>query len=110
GIKAVEIERGAIDVKGIAPRQSHDRLVRPEGAAKLRDVDLERLGCGRRRLIPPQLVDQPLHGDDVWSLEEEDRQQRSLLGRGQSHRSPRILHKQRTEYAELHTPAARYRA
>jgi hypothetical protein len=43
-------------------------------------MDLESVACRRRRIIGPQLLDQPIARDDAIRLQEQDRQQRSLLG------------------------------
>ena len=53
-----------------------------ERAPQLGDVDLERLGRGGRRVLAPQHVDEPLGGDRVVAVrEQQHRQQGALLRR-----------------------------
>ena len=79
--KRCEVERAGVELDRVAGRAGDDR-VRPERAPQLGDVHLQRLGRGRRRVLAPQHVDQPLGRDDVLAVrEQQHRQQRPLLGR-----------------------------
>jgi hypothetical protein len=42
-------------------------------------VDLQALGSGRRRLVPPEFVDQPVGRHDAVGVQEQQRQQRAPL-------------------------------
>ena len=52
-----------------------------EGLAQLRDVDLDGVGGGARRIVAPQQVDQPVGRDDFSGVQQQDREQGSLLRR-----------------------------
>ena len=52
-----------------------------EGLAQLRDVDLDGVGGRARRIVAPQQVDQPVSRDDFSGVQQEDREQGSLLRR-----------------------------
>ena len=54
---------------------------RLEGLAQLRDVDLDGVGGGARRIVAPQQVDQPVGRDDFSGVQQQDREQGSLLRR-----------------------------
>jgi len=47
--------------------------------AKLGDVDLQPLGCGRRWALAPQLVDEPIGRDHLVAVQEQQRQERTPL-------------------------------
>ena len=69
------------------------RRARPEGGsraalgrqavgddlAQLRHVDLERVRRGRRRLLAPEVLDQPIGGDELVPVQEKQREQRTRL-------------------------------
>jgi hypothetical protein len=55
------------------------RSEEPRDFAELRDVDLQRVLCGRREVLSPQIVDQTVARDDLVGVQEQDCQQRSLL-------------------------------
>ena len=58
-------------------------------------------------LLAPELVDQPLRGDDrAGLLQQKGRQQRALLGRRQDDRSRRVERQQRAQHAEIHKTGA----
>ena len=73
-----------------------------ERFAQARHVYLQRLRRGRRRMLSPQLVDQPLHRKRLVGVQQEQRQQRPLLVPRGRHVATLIEGLQRTEDAEVH--------
>jgi hypothetical protein len=58
--------------------------------------------AGRRRLAP-QRVDQPIGGNDVTGVDEQDGQQRPLLAAAERQFAGPVSHLERSEYTELHS-------
>jgi hypothetical protein len=82
-LEAVQVELAVRDVQQVAgcagDEQRVAAAVRAERLAQPRDMDLEGVVRGRRRIVGPQLLDQAVAGDDAIGLQQEDRQQRPLL-------------------------------
>jgi hypothetical protein len=80
----VQVERARLDVQQVARRARDEHpvaaTVRAERLAKPRDVDLQRVAGGSGWVVGPQLLDQPVARHDAVGLEQQDRQQRPLLG------------------------------
>jgi hypothetical protein len=60
-------------------------------------VDLHHLARALRCAVAPQLVDEPLGRDDPARIEEQQRQQRSLLGAAERDRAIALARLQRAE-------------
>ena len=75
---------------------------RLEDPSQLGDIDLERVGSARRRLRAPELVDQPVPGDDLARVHQQDREQCPLLRRRQRERLPLVPDLEWPEDAEFH--------
>ena len=71
----VELAGGDLQDVAAGPREQH--LV-AERLAQLRDVALQRLGGGLRRLLAPELLDQALARDELVRPQREDREQLAL--------------------------------
>ena len=78
-LELVRVQLVRPDSEGVARTAGDENLLRIVGVvsdaerlSKLRDVDLDGLHGGRWRPTFPQLVDQPIDGDDFVSVEEED--------------------------------------
>ena len=67
-----------------------------------RDVNLEGLGRGGRRLLPEELVDQPIGGKRLVRVEQEQRQQSPLLAAPERNRPALIEDLERAKYSEVH--------
>ena len=82
--EAVQVEPAGRDVQHVARRARDEHrvaaAVRAERLAEPRDVDLERVAGGGGRVVGPQLLDQPIAGHDAVGLQQQDREQRPLLG------------------------------
>ena len=72
-LEAGEVELGRLDVQNV-PRCPRGEPSVPERLAQPGHVDLDALGGRRWRRLPPELVDQPLRGDDLVGVQQEDRQ------------------------------------
>src|SRR5258706_10630933 len=99
--EALEVDFARIGAEQVAAGLRDD-AVSAESLAQLRDVHLQRLAGGRRRLVPPQRVDQPLARDGAVRLEQEPREQRALLLPAQLERAPVVDHLERAEETEVH--------
>jgi hypothetical protein len=78
-LEAIEIELPGFDLELVAGRAREDAVL-PERLAELGDVHLECLLGRSRRLLTPESVDQVVARDDAVRVEEEDGEQRPLLG------------------------------
>ena len=80
-LESIEVDLPALQDELVAGRARHQD--RPpfvaERLAEPRDVDVDQVVGGIRRILGPQLVDQPLRGDELVRSEGEGREQRSLL-------------------------------
>jgi hypothetical protein len=72
-----------LEVQEIPGRPSHDRVasVARQRLTQLRDVHVQGLPGGLRRRLAPELVDQPVAGDDGAGVEQQHREQGPLLRR-----------------------------
>ena len=102
-LEALEVELARLERDRVAGRTRDDRVARPERVAQPGDVDLERLGGRRRRILAPQHVDQPVRRHRLLPpREQQRRQQRALLGRPELDRPVRPDDAERPQDRELH--------
>ncbi len=97
-----------LDAKQVTGRASYEELTclgasaaRLENLAQLRYQDLERFRRGLRRIAPPQVVDQAVTREHGVRVQEQDREQRALLGAAQSEWLVVIEDLQRPQYPEF---------
>ena len=76
-----------------------------ECLAEARDVDLQRRGRGRRRLVAPELVDQVLRRHDPTGVQGEHGEQGALLAAADRDRPSVDAHLERTEQGVVHLPS-----
>ena len=100
-LEAREVELLGLDTHGVAGRERDDRLLGAQRAPQLREVDLQCLGGGGGRIVAPQLVHEPGGGHRFSPRQEQDGQQRALLGRLELDRALRPAHVQRSENREV---------
>jgi hypothetical protein len=100
-LEAEQVDRLGIRAEQIAGRPRHERLGR-EQLAQPRHVDLDDRDRRLRRLIPPQLVDQPLTRDNPVRVQEQQREQRALLRTSQRKQPIALVDLERSEDPELH--------
>ena len=114
-LEAVGVQFVRLDPKHVAGSSGQEELAgsspRPLGLeclAQLPHVDLKGVGGGRRGLRP-QLLDQPIAGNELVRTDQQDREQGSLLRCAQRHLRPFMAHFERPEDLELHcsSPAAK---
>src|ERR671923_957123 len=77
-LRALEIELVGFDAQEVAGRARHEPLL-AEQLAELRHVYLQRLERGLGRLVFPERLDQAISRDDAVRVQEQHRQQRTLL-------------------------------
>ena len=98
-------EPGCVEPARSEPSYVPGRLgnehVGAERLAQLRDVHLQGVRGRPRRRLAPQLVDQPLHRDDLVPAQEQCREQRPLLRAPESEGAAAEAHLERAEDQEL---------
>ena len=102
-LESIEVDLPALQdelVAGRARHQDRSPLV-AERLAEPRDVDVDQMVGGVRRILRPQLVDQPLGGDELVRPQGEGREQRSLLASTQGERFAVEVHLERSEDQEF---------
>ena len=80
-----------------------------ERAAEPVHVDLQRLLRGRRRILAPHRIDEPVARHDFARLQEERREQRALLRSPEWERASVDEDRDRPEHPELDRPPIRQR-
>ena len=101
GLEAIEIQLALADAQQIAARLRDDRVA-AERLAQLGDVHLDR---GRRRLgrlLPPELVDQPLTRDGLVRVQKQQGKEAALLRAGDLEAAAVVLDLERSKDPELH--------
>ena len=88
-LEAGQVELGWLDPEQIAGGTGQQPSV-AELLAQTGDVDLHALGHRRRRRAAPHLVDEELRREDVVGVQEQHREQRSLLAPAERERAVAI--------------------
>ena len=89
---------------------ARDQQAVAERFAQMRDVALDDLVGARRRLLTPQLVHQTICRDRLTPMQDQQHQQRSLLGTAERQRSPVLENVKRPQDSEFdHGQAPRER-
>ena len=95
------VEGRAAELQQVAAATTHDpRPVPVERLPDPRDVRLEAMRGRRRRLIAPDLVDQPLDRDDLARVQQQDGENRALLRAPEPKRTPVRPRLERAEQPE----------
>jgi len=89
----------------VAAAGGHDRVA-PERAAEPRDERLQGLGRRDRRMLAPEVVDQPLRRQRLAAVDREIGEQRGLLAAAELHDPIALTDLERPENPDLH-PARR---
>ena len=86
------------------PRRACDqhRTGRTERLAQLGDAHLQRRAARIRRLLAPQVVDEPVGRHDLVNAQQQNREQRALLGARQRHQRVAVGDLERAEDPEVH--------
>jgi hypothetical protein len=83
------------------------RIARGQRPAQLRDEVVHDLRRGRRCVTGPELLDDPIAGNRVVALQDEQGEQGALAASAEGHRAPIVEHFQRTEDADVHVAPER---
>jgi hypothetical protein len=79
-LEALDVELAFVDGEDIAAAARHQQVaVRVQRLAELRHIDLDALCGGRRRVLCPDLVDQPFGRDNLVGVDQEVSQKRCAL-------------------------------
>ena len=79
-LEPVQVHAFRVDLERISGRSGEEHPV-GQHLAQARHVDLHHLGGRLRRLLPPQVVQEPLHRHDTARLEKQPSEQRALFSR-----------------------------
>jgi hypothetical protein len=101
-LELLQIELVRPDLDHVARFLRSDRLAWGKRLAQTRDVVLERVGGAARRLRSPELVDQPVAGDDLVRTREQHREQGPLPRSPEGDRATSLDDLERSEDPELH--------
>jgi hypothetical protein len=107
-LEAVSVEPLGIEPQLVPVVAGHDNPVRTvarpvgERPAQARDVDLHVLRGDARRTLAPQLVDQPIGGERLVGVQQQHRQQGTLLAATNRHDAPLVEGLNWAKYAEFH--------
>ena len=107
-LEAMEIEGVRLDPEDVArrPRRQH---VGEKRLAEARDVDAQRAGGDRGRVLAPELVDQLVAGHDLVGVQEEHGQERARLGAAERYLAAFVPRLERSQDPELHRASGRGR-
>ena len=97
----MEIELVGLDPDDVAGRSGRQHVLRKR-LAKSRDVDPQRGGGALGRVLAPELVDQPVSGNDLVGVEEEHGEKRTRLAPAQGNLAAFVPHLERSQDPELH--------
>ena len=102
-LEPVDVELPRPDAECIASCQRLETAV-AQDAAQLGDVVLDDLRRRRRRLLGPELVDQPVRRERFVRVDQQKREQRALLAAADRDLPPVVADLERTEDVEIHLP------
>ncbi len=102
-LEAVEIELVGLDPDDVAGRSGRQHVLRKR-LAQSRDVDAQRSGGVLGRVLAPELVDQPVGGNDLVRVEEEHGEKRTRLEAAEGDLAAFVPHLERSQDPELHLP------
>lgn len=101
-LEAARVDGLGVDGEGVAGIAGDDR-VGPEQPAELRDVALERGGCGARRVLAPEGMDQAVGRDESSWTGRQERQRGALFRASQPDRGCLSFRCYWAEQADLET-------
>jgi hypothetical protein len=100
--EALDVQLTIGDLQYIATAARAKALAGPERLTQARDVSLERLRRGGRRVGAVEVVDQPVGRDHFARMEEQVRQQGALTRAAELDYPPAVLNLQLAEDSEVH--------
>ena len=102
-LESIGVDAVGLGDQRVSVSARRERL-RAEDLAEPRDVDLHGLGGGRGRALPPEGVDDPVHGDRLTAVDQEVREDRALARTSQPDWLIPLENLQRAEDPELDRP------
>jgi hypothetical protein len=105
-LEAVQIERVRLDPDDVAGRSGRQHVL-GERLTKARDVDPQRVGSALGRVLPPELVDQPVGGNDLVGVQEKQSEKSAQLAPAEGDPAAFVPHLERSQDPELHRLASR---
>ena len=101
-LEAAQVERvGGPELETVARRARLQEL-RGQRLAQPRDIDLHHLDGGVGQLVAPQVIHEPLDRHRPAGVEQQAREQRTLLSRAECERLPPVARLERAEDTEVH--------
>ena len=97
----VGVQGAAVELQCVTPTARDEHAV-AERLAQARDVYLDRLGRPVRRPLAPQLVHDPVNGDDLAAVDQQDRQDLALLRSTERYLPRAGQDLQRAKYLKFH--------
>jgi hypothetical protein len=108
-LEALEVELAALDQQRVAGRaRDQPPAARTHRLAQLRHPHAERRRAGRGLALAPQRIHQPVRGDDLPRVQEQEGQQLPLPRPADRHLGAVLQDLERPEQPELHSSPARY--
>jgi hypothetical protein len=111
-LEALGVQAAGLDPEQIPPGvRQQDRAglaLRPARLERLSEpghVDLQGARRCRRRSRTPEIIDEAIAGDDLVRAQQEDREQRPLLGGDQGYRPALVADLEGSKDTELHPPS-----
>jgi hypothetical protein len=102
-LKAKGIELARLNLDGVTGGPSLDSVASfAEALAKLRNIDLKRVGSGAGSHFPPDEVNESIARDDLIGVQQKQGEKGSLLGRTKLDHLTVNLDPQRSQYLKLH--------
>ena len=106
-LEPMEVERIGLDPRLVAAGSGHEDIGR-QHAAEAGDERRECIGGALRRVVTPQLVDQPVTSDDLVRAQQQECQQPALPGTAERERLVVEPGFERAEQAELERSLSRH--
>ncbi len=107
-LEAEAVQLAGLDEKRVAARARRD-AVRSEELPEPRDAHLERVLGRTRRFAAPERLDQLIRRDGLIGVDEQEREQHSLLLASELERPAVVLHLERTQDSEVRRCASSVR-
>jgi hypothetical protein len=102
-LEAMEVELVGLDAQHVAVRARREQLaVIAKRLAQLRDAHPQRRRAGRGLRVAPQVVHEPIGGDHLAGVEQQDRKEGALAVAGDTHRDAVVPDLQRPQDAKVH--------
>ena len=103
-LEPVRVEPVGVELQAVPALPGHDQVApASERLAQPRDMDLHGLGRRGRRLLAPELLDQPVGAERLVGVQHEHGEQRALLAPSERDFAALVEDLERSEDAEVHS-------